>query len=187
MNDAERIESLLLQEWTTGLRLTTIPQAMARLGIKDDLRLRWRVASRLEGIWRDALTSPEKLRQIASALGRPYDETQLEGWRQQVGTWSLASVILSENEKLTARYILRHYRQGDPLPPPATIAKALRIPTREVLRALRALGRLGFLSLPNLPSLSNYGLADGHERFLKGLGFFFHTVTLDSGECFGVP
>jgi len=30
-------------------------------------------------------------------------------------------------------------------------------------------------------------LASGHERFLGGLGFNFHTVTLENGEQFNVP
>jgi len=187
MSNAEQVGELLLREWTTGLRLTTIPQAMGRLGIKDDLRLRWAVTRRLEGVWRDALTSPEKRRAIAQALGRPFDESQLEGFREQVGTWNLAAVALSEDEKLVARHMLMHQRRGRPLPQPGDTAKTLGLPVRQVRRALRMLARLGFLKLDAGRSPRRFSLSDGHEKLLQGLGFMFHVVSLPTGERFGVP
>lgn len=187
MSDAERVEGLLLREWTTGLRLTTIPQAMERLTIKDEPRLRWRVAEHLEALWRDALTSPEKRRGITAALGRSFDETQTEQWRQQVATRGLASILLTDKEKLIARYILIYQREKGSIPQLVTIARALELPARETQKALRMLGSLGFLSLPSARSFANYGLANGYEKFLEGLGFSFHTVTLDMGDRFGVP
>ena len=187
MKTADRLQELLLQEWSSVLRLTTIPQAMQRLGVRDDLRLRWRVAGRLETLWRGALTSPEKRRGIAQALGRPFDESQVERFRQQVGTWDLASVALSEDEKLVARHILLHRRRGLPLPQAPGTAKALGMTTREVWRALRMLARVGFVNLGDRRSSMGYALAEGHEKLLGGLGFMYHTVSLDTGERFGVP
>lgn len=184
---AERVSQLLTKEFSEGLRLTTIPQAMERLGVADRLPLRWQVAKRLESLWRDTLTSPETRRRIAAALGRPYDETQVERWRQQVGAWHLASIVLSENEKLAARCILLHRRKRRPLPRPAEIAAALGLPLRHVQNALRMLGRLGFLTIPDGRSPAHYRLTPSYRRFLEGLGFNFHTVSLDTGERFGVP
>ena len=87
------------------------PLAVRRLGIKDNLRLRWEVGRQLESLWRDALTSPEKRRRITQALGRELDETRDERWRKQVETWNLASIVLSEDEKLVARYIMMCERE----------------------------------------------------------------------------
>lgn len=185
--DEQRVTHHLLASWGDSLRITSIPQALASLGIQDKPGLRWRIAQRLEGLWRGALTSPEKPRGIAAALGRPFDETQIERWREQVDTWNMASVVLSEDEKLVARHILLRHRQGDPLPKPVETARALGIPAQKVHNALRLLARVGFVSLPNSRRPSSYGLAQGYERLLEGLGFFFHTVTLDTGERFGVP
>lgn len=84
--DAKHVEEFLLREWTSGLRLTTIPQALQRLGMGDDVNLRRRVGKHLEQLWRDTLTSPEKRRGIAEALGRDLDEVRDKQWRQQVGT-----------------------------------------------------------------------------------------------------
>ena len=182
----EALEEFLIKEWSTGLRLTTVPQAMQRLGIADDAGLRWRVAKRLEALWHQVLTSPEKREQIAAALGRPLDEVREERWRQQVSTWGLASVLLSEEEKLAARHILMRQREGSPLPQPVETSKTLGLPVSEVHKAIRTLARLGFLSLSDGRRPARYALADNHERFLEGLGFSFHTVSLDTGERFGV-
>lgn len=160
---------------------------MASLGIPDKPGLRRRIAHRLEGLWRGALTSPEKRRGIASALGRPLDETQVERWREQVDTWNMASVVLSEDEKLVARYILLHQQNGLPLPRPAETAERLGLFVQRVHSALRMLSQVGFVSLPNPRRPASYSLAQGYEGLLEGLGFSFHTVTLDTGERFGVP
>jgi len=186
MSEAQRLQVFLLQEWSQGMRLTTIPQAIQRLGIADERGLRWRVAKGLEALWRDALTRPERRRAIAQALGRPFDESQLEGFRQQVGTWNLASIFLTENEKLMARYILMHKESESP-PSPANLAGALGVPEPEIHMGLRSLARLGFIVLSGPSRLGRYTLAHDYEKFLKGLGFFFHTVTLDVREQFGVP
>lgn len=187
MEDAARLQQLLIQEWSSGLRLTTIPQALQRLGVEDDVNLRWRLARRIGQLWHDTLASPEKRREIARALGRDLDEARDEQWRQQVRTWNLASILLREEEKLVARAILMHHGKGLSLPPPRDIAQMLGLKTQEVHRAIRLLARLGFLSLPDGRRPALYTLADGHEGFLDGLGFSFHTVTLDTGERFGVP
>lgn len=184
---ADRLRELLLKEWSSGMRLTTIPQAMQRLGVEDDLRLRWRVAMELDELWRSVLTSPEKRVQIASAFGRPLDEIRDERWRQQVSTWHMASVVLSEDEKLVARYILMGYREGSQLPLPVETARVLGLSVRALHKALRMLARLGLLLLSDGRRPASYTLAENHERFLEGLGFMFHTVTLDTGERFGVP
>jgi hypothetical protein len=187
MEAAKQLQQFLLQEWSSGLRLTTIPQALQRLGMEDNVDLRWRAARHLEQLWHDTLTSPEKRRAIAQALGRDLDEALDERWRQQVRTWNLASILLREEEKLVARAILMHQRKGLGFPPPHEMARMLGIQTRQVHQAIRLLARLGFLSLEDGRRPALYALAEGHEGFLDGLGFSFHTVTLDTGDQFGVP
>ena len=49
--DDGAVENLLVKDWASGLRLTTVPQAMGRLGIADDIDYRWRVANNLYGHW----------------------------------------------------------------------------------------------------------------------------------------
>lgn len=187
MDVAAELERLLLQEWSTGLRLTTIPQAMECLGMAGSLEWRWRVAKQLEGPWRKALLSPGKQRQIAESLGRRFEEAQVARWRGQVETWGLASILLTENEKLAARHVLWCHRWALGLPSPRETAEAVGIPLGEAQNAIRMLGRLGFLTVADGRRPASFQLAEDHSRFTEGLGFSFHTVTLNSGERFGVP
>ena len=63
----------------------------------------------------------------------------------------------------------------------------MNIEPEETANGIRILTWLGFLALPDGQPLKNYTLAEDHERYLSGLGFSFHTVTLDDGERFGIP
>ena len=67
--DEIAIEKLLVDDWASGLRLTTVPQAMRRLGIADEVDARWRMASRFYVDWQSSLETPEKVREVASAVG----------------------------------------------------------------------------------------------------------------------
>jgi len=49
------------------------------------------------------------------------------------------------------------------------------------------LTRLGFLVSHVNPAMIEYTLAEDAERFLDGLGFNYHTMTLDGQETFGIP
>lgn len=181
------IQRLLLSEWAVGLRLTTVPQAMQRLGIADDPRLRWRAAAGLESSWRELFSSPDKRRQIEQALGLRFDASKLDGLRTQVKDWQLASILLTDDEKLVARHVLFRERHGLPLPHPSATATTLSVSKREVHTAIRMLACLGFLVLPDGRRPAHYSLAPDHARLFKGLGCNFHTVTLETGERFGVP
>ena len=187
MNHSRLLEQLLAEEWGKGLRLTTIPQVMNRLDMVDDPRMRRRVGHRLTEWWQGALASPEKRQEVVAAIGRDVDEVLDEHWRQQIVTWHPASVILSENEKLVARHILLSEGTGLPLPQPRETATVLGLPIQEVYKALRMLAHLSFLEMPDKRSPATYALAQDYEHFLEGLGFSFHTVTLDEGDVFGVP
>jgi hypothetical protein len=192
LESEHRLEDVLTSDWSTGLRLTSIPQAMERLGLPDDPGLRWRLAGRLEGQWRGTLLGPEKQREILASLGRLPDEALAgEGgfskrWADQVDTWHPASILLSEDEKLVARHILMAHREGLSLPRPEETAAVLGLTVQGVHRALRMLGLIDFLFIEDGWRAAHYSLNEGHERLLDGLGFSFHTVTLDTGERFGI-
>ena len=192
--DESAIEKLLVDDWASGLRITTVPQAMRRLSFADNLDSRWRMADRLYGVWQSSLRTPEKVQEVATAVGlknsSDLDELS-QRWRNQVVTWGRASILLTENEKLTARYIWARHLEGEPLTQPENTAAALDLPAQEVNNGVQMLTRLGFLSPLSSPQgnspINGYTLAEGADRFLEGLGFFFHTVTLDGLETFGIP
>lgn len=135
-----------------------------RLGFRQVLRgLRW-----LRGFrWRDLfdLIGPSPL-------------------RAEIKQWNSASFILTNDEKLVARYILRVQDDAGRLPPSSEIREALHLDETKTHTALRMLQRLSFLILNGD---NQYDLALGHRTFLQGLGFSFHTVTLQDHEQFNVP
>ena len=67
--DDGAVEKLLTKDWSSGLRLTTVPQAMGRLGIADDIDSRWCIANNLYGHWQSSLGTAEKVQEVASVIG----------------------------------------------------------------------------------------------------------------------
>ncbi len=188
--DENAIEKLLIDDWASGLRITTVPQAMQRLGMADDLERRWEIANRMDAMWHSALEAPEKLQEVNLALGRTTEAEQAglaQSWPEQVASWDRASILLTDNEKLIARQILYRRKISSDLPPPGDIAAAVGIGSEETAGGIKMLSWLGFLILPDGQPVDGYTLADDHPRFLDGLGFSFHTVTLDDEMQFGIP
>ncbi len=188
--DKNAIEKLLISDRASGLRITTIPQAMHRLGFSDDLEHRWEMAHRMDALWHSTLETPEKVEAVNSAIGPMNDEDRasLSGhWHDQVGTWDRASILLTDNEKLIARHIPWCQRHGSRPPSPEDIGAAVGIGPEETANGIRMLSLLGFLVIPNSQPVDDHTLADNHGRFFDGLGFSFHTVTFDDDERFGIP
>ena len=106
------IEKLLINDWASGLRITTVPQAMGRLGLADDPDLRWEITNPMNAMWHSSLETPEKVKEVHAAIGLTTEEEEAglsRNWGNQVGSWDKASILPTDNEKLIARHIL--YRQ----------------------------------------------------------------------------
>ena len=163
---------------------------MGRLGIADDIDYRWRMANNLYGHWHSSLGTPEKVQEVASVIG-PNSASDIgalsQRWLDQVEPWGRAPILLTENEKLVARHVWASHLQAQPLPLQENIVLALGIPAPEVDTGIRLLTRLGFLSAVGNSATSSYTLAEDAYGFLEGLGFTFHTVTLDDDQQFGIP
>ena len=56
------IEKLLINDWASGLHITTLPQAMGQLGLADEPDLRWEVANHMDAKWHSSLEIPEKVK-----------------------------------------------------------------------------------------------------------------------------
>lgn len=192
MDDVQRIVAHLQSEWRTGLRLTTVAQAMAALGLSEDDEIRWQVGGALEREWQQFHSVPGFLRGLKWLTGQKLSRLLrflpgvvfgLPRMLQEARDWNPAVYILTEDEKVVARHILFADKQARPMPSAAEIAAALSFSSERAARGLAMLTRLGFLSRRD----SGYALAADHERFSRGLGFNFHTITLSNGEAFNVP
>lgn len=183
----EQVVALLSTEWQEGLHITTIPQALARLGLPDDEETRWRIGRLLERAWekrRGASGMWHGLRLLRGATRRNPTAwlpvlRRLPSLVAEARAWSPAVYILSNEEKLIARHVLRAGR----VPSVEEIGAALGLSSGAVETGLRMLRRLGFLAGVE----GGHRFAPGHERLLAGLGFNFHTVALEGGEQFNVP
>jgi hypothetical protein len=149
--EESRVVALLLEDWKDLLRCTAIHQAMTRLGVPFSHASRLRVAEFLLG---DA---------TASDLMR----------------WALSVYVLTNDEKLIARRVLRLAREGLATPQPSEEEwRGLGWDAEQVEQAFETMTWLAFLRKTD----GGYELAEGYERFLKGLGFYFHEVVLPARD-----
>ncbi len=149
-----RVVEILYDDWRDLLRCSTIDQAMERAGVSFSQQSRLRIA--------------EFLRRDPAAV--------------KLMRWDLAAYVLTNEEKLFARLILRTapslglIPNPDDLSPPSADWSSAGVP-----RWLETLEWMGFLR----QSLGGYELAPDHTRFLYGIGFHFHEVDLpDRSERF---
>jgi len=144
---------VLLQDWQDILRCTTIDQALERVGIPFTHERRMAIAVFL-------LESPEI---------------------QEAMRWHPATYLLTNDEKLIARALLRCEKNSQPLPAAADIAQALSLSEERVQEGLAALTWVGFLRKTDGQGVC---LAPDYRQFLTGLGLYYHEVVLESGERF---
>ena len=145
--EESQVVEVLLEDWKDLLRCTAIHQAMARVGIPFSHASRLRMAEFLLG---DA---------TASGLMR----------------WAPSTYVLTNDEKLIARRLLRLSRQGLPSPPPSENEWSKSgWDAKQITHAFEAMAWLGFIRKTD----SRYHLCEGYGSFLQGLAFYFHEVVL---------
>lgn len=147
LSSAERrVIQVLFADWQDWLRCTTIDQAMERVGLPF---------------------SHEARLGVAAFLGA--DPQAAQAMR-----WALPTYVLTNDEKLVARHLLRRCENGSKIPPPAVAAMDAQVPYETAEMAFEALSWLGVLVRQPV----GWTLADDLQRFLGGLGFSFHEVVL---------
>jgi len=143
---------VLLHDWQDIFRCTTIDQALERAGVP---------------------VSHERRLVIATSL---LESAEI----QEAMRWQPATYILTNEEKLIARVLLRREQHSQPLPAAADIAQALSLAEEKVRDGLAALAWVGFLKVEG----EEVQLAPDYRSFLSGLGFYYHEVVLEKGERF---
>lgn len=185
---SELIIDHLRHDWATGLRITTIEQAMRALNLPCDDELRWKVGQALNSHWRRQMTWRKFFNALPwvgiSRWSIVRRFMRLPAALAEAKEWNAASYILSNDEKLVARFILRQQSDVGRLPTLAEISRALELDATQTRAALRMLDHIGFV---HYNDDSTFQLTPDHARLLLGLGFSFHMVTLESGDQFNVP
>jgi hypothetical protein len=142
-----RVVEILYDDWQDLLRCTAIHQAMERVGVPFSHANRLRVAEFLIG---DA-TSAGLMR------------------------WAPAIYVLTNDEKLIARRLVRSWRGGSAIRQPGDDEwRESHWSAQQIEEAFKALVWLGFLR----ESRGQYEVAENAESFLRGIGFYFHEVVL---------
>ncbi|MGH8060280.1 MAG: hypothetical protein ACREOH_24090, partial [Candidatus Entotheonellia bacterium] len=162
----------LLVEWQKPLRLTTVAQAMAALGLGEDQELRWRIGQKLRRLWRRSAQDLTRFERFRTAIGLALDQARIQQLLRQTREWGLASIALDEDEKLVARHIVLTHERERRFPSPEETARVTGQSPGHVESQFEMLARVGVLArVESIPV--GYRLGRGYRRFLKGLGFFF--------------
>lgn len=154
--DAQGVVDYLLEDWGKQFRSTSISLAMANLGMEPDDALRL-------DIGRHFRAHPE----LANNLK----------------FWGANNYILSNDEKLIAKYLLNTFRDEERLPGLTELAEAVVLTEAETAARLAFLADAGLLNR-SADNQLNYALADGYKVFGGPLRYNFHTVEIEGEKPF---
>ena len=97
--------------------------------------------------------------------------------------WGANNYILSNDEKLIAKYLLNTFRDEERFAGLAELAEAVVLPEGETKERLHFLAEAGLLT-PATESGPGYALADGYKAFGGPLRYNFHTVEIEGDQPF---
>lgn len=158
-----RVVEYLKEEWEKQYRVTNIKQGIEALGLTYNNVMRMRVGDFLQLIY----------------AGNKVFSKRLEKW----GPYTF---ILTNEEKLIARYLLLNFKRSGAMPMSTEIAQTLNVEEKEVDASLGVLDQVGFIEKHKSGSPLGYSLSRSYEKFLYGLGLTFHEIRLENEETFNV-
>lgn len=156
--DARRIVDEIVDQWAGKFRSTDISLAMSALGISanDDLRLE----------------VGEHLR-ANTGLARP------------LRTWGANNYILSNDEKVIAKYLMSFFENEKQMPTLGEVAEASEVPQEDLSARLEFMARAGLLKKSDDTDIG-FSLGEDYEKWGGPLRYNFHTVSVEGEKAFGV-
>ena len=155
---AQKVVDYLLEDWGKRFRSTSIPLAMSNLGMDPDDALRLEIGKHFRA------------------------NTDLAN---NLKWWGANNYILSNDEKLIAKYLLNTFRDENRLPGLDELAEATVLSPDQTARRLGFLADAGLLTPASGEDLG-YALAEGHKRWGGPLQHNFHTVAIEGEKPFDV-
>ena len=157
-SEGQKVVGYLLADWQERFRSTTIPHAMANLGMKtsDDLRLE---------IIRHLRNNP--------------------GLAQNIRFWGANNYLLTNEERRIAKYLLNTNRDEDRLPDIRELSAGLGGGERELRGRLAFLAKAGLLATSETEPLG-YELTEDAEQWGGPLRHNYHTVTAGNESIFDI-
>jgi len=98
--------------------------------------------------------------------------------------WGWVTLVLTPDEKLTARTLINAQRDKKPTPNAAEIAAMVGISVGQVDRSLRMLERYQIIKADKAIAGAGYGVVPHYIKWEPRLDFLFHRVTLERGKQF---
>ena len=155
---ARQVVDYLLEDWKKQFRSTSIPLAMSNVGLESNDSLRLEIGQ----YFRDHTDLANNLK-----------------W------WGTNNYILSNEEKLIAKYVLNTHRDEERLPGVSEVAQALDLPADRLRQRLGFMAQAGLL-VESTEEALGYALADGYKGWGGPLRYNFHTVSIEGEETFDV-
>ena len=156
--EGRTVVDYLFKDWKQQFRSTTIPQAMGNLGMKPDDAFR---------------------HQIIDYLRANLDQAR------NLRFWGPNNYLLTNDEKLIAKFLLNTYRDEDRLPSRQEISGRVNIPEGEVADRLAFMAQVGFLDAAQDQALG-YALAAGAGQWGGPLRHNFHSIYVEGEPVFDV-
>jgi hypothetical protein len=156
----ERILAHLRGQWDDAIRLTTVTQAQAALGLDPDVALRRRLGRSL------------------------FDHPEIH---PAVACWGAPALALTEDETLLGRYLAGRAPGGSGRCTFAEAAAALGRGPEEVEEGLSTLAALDLLTWERDGQAARFRFADDLTARLGPLGWMSHTVEVEGEGAFNVP
>ena len=157
-SEGQKVVGYLLADWQERFRSTTIPHAMANLGMKtsDDLRLE---------VIRHLRNNPELARNIRF--------------------WGANNYLLTNEERRIAKYLLNTSRDENRLPDIRELTAVLGGSEKEFRERLAFMAKVGLLATSATEPLG-YELSEDAELWGGPLRHNFHTVTIGNEAIFDI-
>lgn len=152
-----KVIDYLLSDWNEEYSVTSVDIAMNAVKVPQSDQTRFRIGSYIKA-------HPEL--------------------HEVIRRWGWVTLVLTPEEKLTARTIINAQRDRKPTPSVAEISGMVGISEAQVDRNLRMLEKYQIIKADRAIAGVGYRVAPHYIKWEPRLDFLFHRVTLDRGKQF---
>ena len=155
--EEKKVIDYLVKDWDEEYSVTSVEIAMDALKVKQTDETRFRIGSYIKA-------HPEL--------------------HEVIRRWGWVTLVLTPDEKLTARSLINAQRDGKPAPSVAEIAKAVGISEDQAKRSLAMLERYEIIKKDSSAASVGYTVLPRYIKWEPRLDFLFHKITFASGRQF---
>ena len=152
-----KVIDYLLSDWNEEYSVTSVDIAMDAVKVPQSDETRFRIGSYIKA-------HPEL--------------------HEVIRRWGWVTLVLTPDEKLTARTLINAQRDQKPAPSVAEIAGLVGKSESQVSRSLRMLARYQIIKSDSAIAGASYSVAPHYIKWEPRLDFLFHRVTLERGKQF---